>query len=75
MQPGTLVRIKPEYEGYGCYGLGYIVCRKQDSIPLSDVDSFGTDAGGWSFKTYSVFISSLERIMTFYEYELDIVAG
>ena len=75
MQPGTLIRIKPEYEGYGCYGLGYVVGRNQDAVPLSDVDSLGPDAGEWSFKTYRVFISSLERIMTFYEYELDIVAG
>lgn len=74
MQPGSLVQIKPEYEGYGCQGICYIVSRESNSVPVSDIDSWSQSTDYITYKTFKVYVPSIERIMTFFEYELDIIS-
>lgn len=73
MLPGSLVRIKPEYEGYGCQGVCYIVSRSSDAVPMTDIDTYAQSTDYITYKTFKVYVPSIERIMTFFEYELDII--
>jgi hypothetical protein len=69
LQPGTLVKIKPDYEMSGFSGYGYVIDAYNTIQEFSDMGVTDT----LEFMRYKIWVGSQQDYMTCFEYEFVVV--